>query len=293
MAKRPNIVIINPDHYRGDVLGHVGNPAAVTANLDKTVATDGVSFNHTFCQAGVSVPSRCSFMSGWYPHVRGHRTMFHMMRRDEPVLLKTLKDAGYFVWWGGKNDLVPGQHPADGYYDVRYDGWKDAKRQYGAKDRQGQCRGEPGSDTYYSFCVGRLETDGQPYYPDGNWTEVHKAVEFIKQGPARPFRLFLALGEPDTPYAVEDPWYSMIDRRCRRGSMIRTGTPISRAFSSGWPSGTAWGASQRVGGVTFKVESPRPRGPKSEEPKMRRRAISKKHGLPLTSSRQTVEPRRR
>ena len=38
-------------------------------------------------------------MSGWYPHVRGHRTMFHMMQEDEPVLLKTLKDQGYFVWW--------------------------------------------------------------------------------------------------------------------------------------------------------------------------------------------------
>ena len=31
-------VIFNPDHYRGDVLGHVGNPGAVTPNLVCTTA---------------------------------------------------------------------------------------------------------------------------------------------------------------------------------------------------------------------------------------------------------------
>ena len=60
-------------------------------------------------------------MSGWYPHVRGHRTMHHMMRPDEPVLLKTLKDNGYYVWWGGKNDLVPGQGSFEDYCSLKYD----------------------------------------------------------------------------------------------------------------------------------------------------------------------------
>jgi arylsulfatase A-like enzyme len=104
---RPNILIFNPDQWRGDVMGHLGNPAAVTPNLDAAAATDFVSFRNAFCQNGVCTPSRCSFMTGWYPHVRGHRTMFHMLRGDEPMLLRTLKDNGYFVWWCGKNDVVP------------------------------------------------------------------------------------------------------------------------------------------------------------------------------------------
>ena len=95
MNKRPHIVIFNPDQWRGDVLGHVGNPAAVTPHLDRMVRTDGVSFRNAFCQNTVCTPSRCSFMTGWYPHVRGHRTMFHMLQPDEPMLLKTLKDNGY------------------------------------------------------------------------------------------------------------------------------------------------------------------------------------------------------
>ncbi|MFW6278903.1 MAG: sulfatase-like hydrolase/transferase, partial [Bacillota bacterium] len=109
MTSKPNIIIFNPDQFRSDALGHLGNEASHTPNLDKLVENDAVSFNNAFCQNPVCTPSRCSFMSGWYPHVRGHRTMYHMMKDDEPVLLRRLKEAGYYVWWGGKNDLIPGQ----------------------------------------------------------------------------------------------------------------------------------------------------------------------------------------
>ena len=91
MSPRPNLVIFNPDQWRGDVLGHLGNPAAITPNLDAWAATEAVSFRNAFTQNTVCTPSRTSFMTGWYPHVRGHRTMFHMLRPDEPMLLKRLK----------------------------------------------------------------------------------------------------------------------------------------------------------------------------------------------------------
>ena len=99
MDKKPHIIIFNVDQWRGDVLGHLGNPAADTPNLDQLVRNDAVSFSNAFCQNPVCTPSRCSFMTGWYPHVRGHRTMFHMLHqdRDEPNLLKILKDNGFDV----------------------------------------------------------------------------------------------------------------------------------------------------------------------------------------------------
>ena len=153
MRKKPNIVIFNPDQWRGDVLGHNGNPAAVTPNIDKMIQTDGVSFVNTFCQNPVCTPSRCSFMSGWYPHVRGHRSMHHMMQPEEPVLLKTLKDNGYFVWWGGKNDLIPGQNPDTSYCDVRYnvEHEKEKIKPIWQIDKESEWRGKPGGDKYYSF----------------------------------------------------------------------------------------------------------------------------------------------
>ena len=212
MSKLPNIVIFNPDQWRGDVLGHMGNPAALTPNLDRLVQTDAVSFRNAFCQNPVCTPSRCSFMSGWYPHVRGHRTMYHMMRQGEPVLLRTLKEAGYYVWWGGKNDLVPGQFGYDECCTVKYTPHVEPKPMWRI-DRQGEWRGERGSDTYYSFYVGRLDAPQEEPYQDRDWANVMGAVELIRHAPEdQPLCIYLPLTYPHPPYAVEDPWYSMIDR---------------------------------------------------------------------------------
>ena len=48
MDKRPHIVIFNPDQFRGDVLGHMGNPAAVTPNLAQVVYQDGVCSKYAY-----------------------------------------------------------------------------------------------------------------------------------------------------------------------------------------------------------------------------------------------------
>ena len=210
MNKQPNIVIFNPDQWRGDVLAHMGNPAAVTPNLDRVAETDGVSFRHAFCQNPVCSPSRCCFMSGWYTHVRGHRTMFHMMHKDEPVLLKTLKDNGYFVWWGGKNDLTPGQWPVDDYCHVRH---KHSRKPLPAHGNPDDWRGALDSDTYYSFYVGKVDTpDGEEIHFDGDWSHVLGAIDLIRSKPHEPFCIYLPLSFPHPAYGVEDPWYSMIDR---------------------------------------------------------------------------------
>lgn len=206
--RRPNILIFVADHYRADVLGHAGNPGAVTPNLDRMVATDGVSFSNAFCQNPVCTPSRCSFMTGWYPHVHGHRTLHHMLRPHEPVLLKTLKDNGYFVWWGGKNDLVSAQHGFDQVCDVRY------KPEPPPLPSTNPSRGEPGSDTYYSFFVGKRELPpGQEIYRDNDWATVLGAIDFIKNAPAdKPLCIVLTLSWPHPFYHCEEPFFSMIDR---------------------------------------------------------------------------------
>ena len=219
--KKPHIIIFNPDQWRGDVMGHMGNPAAVTPNLDRFAATEGVSFRNAFCQNPVCTPSRCSFMSGWYPHVRGHRSMGRMLRQpDENNLLKTLKDNGYYVWWGGKNDLVPAQHGFDEYCDVKYAGSYHAihdpeveqPESLYATHRVDEWR-HKGTDDYYSFYVGKIDKGDQPYYRDWDWANVEGAIEAIKNAPDdKPLCLFLAIAYPHPPYGVEDPWFSMIDR---------------------------------------------------------------------------------
>jgi len=209
MVRKPHIVLFNPDQWRGDVLGHIGNPAALTPNLDRLVAEDAVSFSHAFCQNPVCTPSRCSFMSGWYPHVRGHRTMTHMMAPDEPVLLRTLKENGYNVWWGGKNDLVPAENGFDDYCTVKHERLAN-KRLYPSRG----WRGEPGGNTYYSFLQGKLETREHTEGPlDNDWNCIQGAIDYVRQSSGdEPLCLYLPLFYPHPPYGVEDPWFSAIDR---------------------------------------------------------------------------------
>ncbi len=218
MADRPHIVIFNPDQWRGDMIGYAGDRSSVTPVLDGLVSTEAVGFDYAFCQNPVCTPSRCSFMSGWYPHVGGHRTMFHMQRPPEPVLLKTLKDAGHFVWWGGKNDLVPGQDGYDDYCNLKYRPPADMKLSPGTHSWT-DWRGEPGGDNFFSFYCGKLESKGYDGpYRDGDWANVLGAVDFIGGEGKRmadegtPLVIYLPIGYPHPPYAVEDPWYSGIDR---------------------------------------------------------------------------------
>lgn len=221
MMKRPHILLFNPDQWRGDVLGHVGNPAAVTPNLDRLVETEGVSFSNAFCQNPVCTPSRCSFMTGWYPHVRGHRTMHYMLHPEhvEPNLLKILKENGYFVFWAGKNDLVPGQDGNEAYCDVKFEPSAADYKRWGLTPREGphsgkmEWRGEPDGDNYYSFYKGRLDKGGDKVYADSDWAQVLGTIDFIRSyDDEKPLFVFLTLEYPHPPYCVEEPWYSMIDR---------------------------------------------------------------------------------
>jgi len=220
MPDKPHILIFNPDQWRGDVLGHMGDKAAVTPNLDQLVSEEGVSFRNAFCQNPVCSPSRCSFMTGWYPHVRGHRTMHYLLRdgEGEPNLLKLLKDAGYYVWWGGKNDLVPSQSGYAQHCSEKLTVSEEDYKRWGHTPRKSlhgwtDWRGEPGSDTYYSFYVGRLETDSDDIYCDGDWAAVLSAVDFIRSYDGeQPLCVYLPLFYPHPPYGVEEPWFSRIDR---------------------------------------------------------------------------------
>lgn len=52
----------------------------------------------------------------------GHRTMHYMMRKEDPNLLKTMKQNGYEVVWIGRNDFIPGSWAKTDYCDRFYDG---------------------------------------------------------------------------------------------------------------------------------------------------------------------------
>ena len=222
MARRPHIVIFNPDQWRGDALQHLGHPAVQTPNLDRMVGEDAVSFRHAYAQNPVCTPSRCSFMTGWYPHVRGHRSMMRMLHREEErdqCLLKTLKDDGYFVFWGGKNDLIPGQDGFEDVCDVKTHRGYNSSTDPSVPDPEplyapGQGWRAPEDDPhFYSFYGGEIDKGDAPYYRDMDFSAVEAAVEQIRNASGeQPLCLYLALAYPHPPYVVEQPWYGLTDR---------------------------------------------------------------------------------
>ena len=49
MRKRPRMLIINPEQWHGNVLGHLGKTAAQAPNIDKLVGIEAMSFKAEVC----------------------------------------------------------------------------------------------------------------------------------------------------------------------------------------------------------------------------------------------------
>ncbi|MDH7569236.1 MAG: sulfatase-like hydrolase/transferase [Armatimonadota bacterium] len=201
-----NFIFFNPDEMRAESLGCYGHPLAPTPNID-ALAAQGVRFDQCHVQHTVCTPSRCSFMTGWYPHVRGHRTLWHALRPEEPNLLKYLKGAGYEVVWGGKNDLLSPASFADSVTDYRL----------GTRSRRAIRRGGPWHHTppyaaddprYYSFLYQPLASRIEEL---GDFAQVDGAIEYLRAKPREPFAIYLPLSFPHCPYWAPGAWHHCVD----------------------------------------------------------------------------------
>jgi len=192
-----NFIIFQPDELRAESVGCYGHPLAPTPNID-ALASQGTRFDQCHVQHSVCTPSRCSMMTGWYPHVRGHRTLWHLLRPDEPNMLKYLKQAGYNVLMYGKNDLLAQESFADSVTEAKsHGGGKFGKNPYAVDDPR-----------YYSFLFAPY--DG-PLEEHGDYANVHAAIDFLRTKPTEPFCLFLPLTFPHCPYSAPQPWHDLID----------------------------------------------------------------------------------
>ncbi|MCI6467881.1 MAG: sulfatase-like hydrolase/transferase [Faecalicatena sp.] len=209
--RRPNIIILNPDEMRSDSLGHLGNPAAHTPRMDALAREEGVSFSNAFCQNPVCVPSRCSFLTGLYPHTRGHRTMRHLLHQEEKSLFSELKDAGYYVWINGRGDLYAGQvegldkkHADEVYF---YDKNEKITPVNPLTMKQVEAQKKEKRNPYMCF-EGVVEMDGGPDVP-----HTLGAIDAIlnRTEPNKPLCLFLGWMNPHPEYRIEKKYRDLID----------------------------------------------------------------------------------
>ncbi len=117
-AQKPvNIVYIIADDVSWDDIGIYGNKVVKTPNLDR-LATGGLCFTNAFLTTSSCSPSRCSIISGKYPHSTGAAELHTPLPAEEIPFPLLLKGRNYYTAQAGKWHLGPAAHRAfDRYTD--------------------------------------------------------------------------------------------------------------------------------------------------------------------------------
>ena len=218
---QPNFVFFMPDQLRADAVGCFGNSIAKTPNID-ALAARGVRFDEAWAQHPVCGPSRVSLLTGWYPHVAGHRTLSNLIEDHEPNLFKTLRTAGYNVAIAGDRGDVfaPGVTEASsdmcGFLEPP-DRAASVERWTSPFDEDHRLHramyfGETGTADSVDFDEATVRTAE-------HWLADHAPAD-------QPWALWVPLIFPHPPFTVEEPWFSLHDR-------ADMPAPISPADASG------------------------------------------------------------
>jgi arylsulfatase A-like enzyme len=202
---RPNLVLFMPDQLRADAVGCFGSPVAHTPNID-ALAARGVRFTDAFSQHPVCGPSRVSMMTGWYPHVHGHRTLDNLLEPWEPNLFRSLREAGYHVAIAGNRGDVfaPGVTEASSDFC----GYLTEPTGIAARFTSPYDEDHRLHRAMYFGCP------GDEVVLDLDEATVRTAETWLAEGAPsdRPWALWVPLLFPHPPFTVEEPWFSMHDR---------------------------------------------------------------------------------
>jgi len=169
---------------RGDALGILGNPNAITPHLDR-MASEGVLFESYFVNNPVCSPSRMTLFSGLFPHQHGSISNKgrRLLSTTEGTLLGYARARGYRIGWFGKDNHTYRRAVLDEVLDANTSRRREPFRIY---------------PTYIP-----------PYWHgDSLWPEEHlfgtlttnDAINFIGSDSERPFFVVLSLFDAHPPY---------------------------------------------------------------------------------------------
>src|SRR3954453_804603 len=193
--QKPNFVFFMPDEMRAESLACYGHPLVKTPNFDR-LASEGVRFDQCHVQNTVCAPSRCSLMTGWPVHVRGHRSLYYGLHPDEPNLLRYLKEKGYHVYFFGKNDLLWPES-----FALSVTEW-DSKTGDRANLKNPWSFNDP---HYYSFLFNKLPDRRKT----SDYENLTRALEILQRPAGKPFCIYLPLLWPHPPFTAPEDFYDM------------------------------------------------------------------------------------
>ena len=100
----PNFILFITDDISYNDLGCYGNEMAKTPNIDK-MASEGLLFTNAYLTASSCSPSRCSIITGRYPHNTGAPELHIDLPENQAMFPQLMKEAGYYTVLSGKNHM--------------------------------------------------------------------------------------------------------------------------------------------------------------------------------------------
>lgn len=228
MAARPrHVLLIIADQWRGDALGCLGNPAAVTPNID-ALARRGVTFTRHFGQSAPCGPARASLLTGLYQ--MNHRQLANGTPMDarHTHLAREARQAGYEPMVIGYTTTTPDPRTVSSN-DPRFlemgdlmEGWRDwanfdetfYRNYFAWVERQGVALPAEPRDLWGADDP-RPGPSARParvpaHASDTAWTASH-ALDFLRaRRPDRPWLLHLGFQRPHPPFAAPAPWHALV-----------------------------------------------------------------------------------
>ncbi|MBN1492312.1 MAG: sulfatase [Phycisphaerae bacterium] len=199
---RPNFVLIIGDDISIDDFGCYGHPRIRTPNIDR-LAARGMRFTNAYLTASQCSPTRCSIITGRYPHNTGACELHTPLPEGQPLFPRELKQAGYYCVQAGKWHL-------GGYPKVAFD------HAYETTD------GGPGAEGRWVRCLQERPRD-KPFFMWFASTDAHRTWQ--PDADARPHAPADAVIPPymaDMPGTRDDlrQYYDEIQRLDRHVGLV-------------------------------------------------------------------------
>ncbi|MCA9030277.1 MAG: sulfatase [Planctomycetaceae bacterium] len=98
---QPNFLIFIADDMAWDDCGAYGHPYIRTPNIDR-LAEEGMRFDRAYLTCSSCSPSRCSILTGRYPHATGAAELHMPLPAEQVLIASPLREAGYYTAAVGK-----------------------------------------------------------------------------------------------------------------------------------------------------------------------------------------------
>ncbi|BCX48031.1 hypothetical protein HAHE_19390 [Haloferula helveola] len=101
---RPNFIFFISDDISQEDHGCYGHPVIQTPSID-LLAAGGMRFDQAYLTISSCSPSRCSIITGRYPHNTGAPELHSKLPDDQVRFPELLRNAGYYTALSGKNHM--------------------------------------------------------------------------------------------------------------------------------------------------------------------------------------------